>query len=359
MELTLRLFFVIVRLALGVLLLSDISFQSAHHIVHQFPVQNAGLAPMALGIIEYNYFPYLITPAFWWYFPAILLDGRSATPMPPPSPCSRDTCTSYFLPGYITTLTYENGNNLTSSNYSTADTFITIDAPGYQLDFRPPAPDDPPVTLHDCQIYGYQKMGIEICLKQIDNSTFIAGTPLRNANLIQAWAVCPPDVQNASQCLVVGLPWQAYAPLNTKMTISSRRATTAFDRRNGTITEIMSLSDPTPTNYTVKDFFTFYDIMFYLNTSSPAMFTSTNYDFILSIANYFQTPLTQQIDQESTISTLQQFLAASIVLFNPASWPGVTVAPLPDNMGKQAALGISSTRVTSTPGNWANLGNSW
>jgi hypothetical protein len=171
-----RLIFVIIRLALGVLLLSDISFQPAFRIVDQFPIEGAGVPPMTSAVTNYPFFSYLVTPKFWWYFPAVLIDGKSAIPIPPPSNCTSDKCSSYFMPGYITSVNYTEGYNLTDSNYTNADTFITIDAPGYQLDFGPLEPDDPPVTLQDCRVYGYNELAVEICLKKTDNSTFIAGT---------------------------------------------------------------------------------------------------------------------------------------------------------------------------------------
>jgi hypothetical protein len=127
------------------------------------------------------------------------------------------------------------------------------------------------------------------------------------------------------------------------MTISGRQATTAFDRRNGSITDLISLSDSSPTNYTAEDFFSVYDVMFALYTNSSVPITvTTNYDFILAIGSYFANPSVAQIDEDSTLSKVQQFLATSLLLFTPVSWPGV--APLTD-MGTQAALGIQNVRV--------------
>jgi hypothetical protein len=123
-------------------------------------------------------FSFKITALFWFYFPGVLFDGRNSIPISPPSNCTGDKCSSYFIPGYLSTVNYTADYNITASNYSTADTFITIDAPGYQVDFGPPESSDPPVTLQDCQLFGYDKMSLQICLKQIDSSTFIAGKRL-------------------------------------------------------------------------------------------------------------------------------------------------------------------------------------
>jgi hypothetical protein len=128
------------------------------------------------------------------------------------------------------------------------------------------------------------------------------------------------------------------------MTVLSRRATTAFNRRNGTITDIISWSDPSPTNYTVDNFFSIYKIMFALDTNSTVPIqTTVNYDFLYIIGSYLSSPSVSQIDQDSTISKVQQFLATSLILFTPINWPGAT--PLTD-MGTQAALGTQNDRVT-------------
>ena len=298
---------------------------------------------MTTNIINADFFPDQITAQFWWYFPAVLIDGKSAKPISPSPNCMSDKCTSYFLPGYISLVNYVDGYNLTASNYSDAGTFITIDAPGYQLDFAPPDPSDPPVTLQDCELLGYPKLSVEICLKQIDQSTFIAGTSFLHIGLTKAWAVCPSATRGAAQCLVPGLPWQTYAPLNTKMTILSRRATTAFDRRNGTITDFINLSDPIPTNYTVDNFFAIYKVMFFLPLNATVPITATiNYEFIAAIASFFADETVIQIDQDSNLSKMQQFLATSILTFNNQTWarPGPEWDP-----GTQAALGTHSLRV--------------
>jgi len=145
--------------------------------------------------------------------------------------------------------------------------------------------------------------------------------------------------------MVPGLPWQTYAPSNTKMTILSRRATTAFDRRNGTITDFIHLSDPTPTNYTVKNFFAIYEVMFYIPSNATVPITATiNYEFIEAITSFFADDTVIQIDLDSNLSKMQQFLATSILIFNNQTWarPGPEWEP-----GTQAALGTKSLRVYS------------
>jgi hypothetical protein len=131
------------------------------------------------------------------------------------------------------------------------------------------------------------------------------------------------------------------------MTVLSRRATTAFNRHNGTITDIISWSDPSPTNYTVENFFSIYNIMFALNTNSTVPIqTTVNYAFLYIIGSYLSSPSVSQIDVDSTISKVQQFLATSLILFTPINWPGVAPVTELTDMGKQAALGTQNIRVT-------------
>src|SRR5271169_348817 len=83
-----------------------------------------------------------------------------------------------------------------------------------------------------------------------------------------AWSACPSLESHENACLN-STDWRLHVPVNTKMTISGRRATTVFDRSNLTITEILSISEPTPTSYSADDFFIFYDILFSVNQSEP------------------------------------------------------------------------------------------
>jgi hypothetical protein len=140
------------------------------------------------------------------------------------------------------------------------------------------------------------------------------------------------------------------------MTVLSRRATTAFNRRNGTITDIISWSDPSPTNYTVDNFFSIYKIMFALDSNSTVPIqTTVNYDFLYIIGSYLSSPSVSQIDEDSTISKVQQFLATSVILFTPINWPGATPATPLTDMGTQAALGTQNVRVTQLQESYSDV----
>jgi hypothetical protein len=147
--------------------------------------------------------------------------------------------------------------------------------------------------------------------------------------------------------------WQLDAALNTNLTILERRATTVFDRSNLTIIDILSISDPTPTNYTTDDFFTFYDILFAVN-ETEAFYKSTVQYSLVSILwavinsnsdgqNWFD------IGGVTVVSDLQQVLATIPLVFNSMYWefpPNFTVDL---NLGKSIALAIPRYRVAPRP----------
>jgi hypothetical protein len=126
------------------------------------------------------------------------------------------------------------------------------------------------------------------------------------------------------------------------MTVTSRRATTVFDRFNATIVDILDFTDPIPTNYTAEDFFTFYDIIFKIDPSTNFWMKTTQFLFLLGIQSYleFSTSTQNQTGADDRLSRLQEFLATPIFLFNN----GVYGGPV-SNVGKSAALAIPSYRV--------------
>jgi len=126
--------------------------------------------------------------------------------------------------------------------------------------------------LNDCRLYGISDVAIQICMMNED------------ASFLAAWNACPYNVSGQNACLT-STDWRVVDTLNTKMTISERRATTTYDRSNLTIMDVVDLSPPIPTNYTAEDFFFFYDIIFATNQnqsnfSTTAIPTSYNGGFI-------------------------------------------------------------------------------
>ena len=136
--------------------------------------------------------------------------------------------------------------------------------------------------------------------------------------------------------------------MNTKLTISSRRATTAFDRFNATITDVYDFSSANQTNFTAAEFLTFFDIVFDINQNDTNWFKSTQYLFMVGIASYLETPSNTQngTGADDRLSRLREFLATPVFAFNMGVYN--SSAPEPD-MGTQAALATPSYRVLIHP----------
>jgi hypothetical protein len=168
----------LLRVALGVVLLADVSFQRTYHSVHQIPVLQAGLPPMNTTFPSTDWFQITATDYFWFYFPALLADAKISEPVAPVS-CTGLGCQGYFLPGLPSYIHFDPTTpNLTATEYPDATTFIQQNAPGYQLDFSDiDVNKDPSVTLEDCRVYGLSILALQICLKQ-DNNSMLAGTTL-------------------------------------------------------------------------------------------------------------------------------------------------------------------------------------
>ena len=67
---------------------------------------------------------------------------------------------------------------ITANQYPKAISYITNDAPGYQLDFQQiDRVKDPNMMMSDCRLYGWDTTAIQICLKSVHNS-MLAGKPI-------------------------------------------------------------------------------------------------------------------------------------------------------------------------------------
>jgi hypothetical protein len=133
---------------------------------------------MNTTLIQNTLFKAEITETFWWYFPAILADGKISKNVAPLT-CSGDSCTSYFLPGPLSIVQFDPSSPMIApTDYPTATTFIQQDAPGYQLDFYPIGTNDPAFTSDDCRVLGVNILAIQMCLKQTNTSLLTC-----NANL--------------------------------------------------------------------------------------------------------------------------------------------------------------------------------
>jgi len=173
----------LLRCALGVALLSDISFRPIYPKVGDIPVQQAGLSRMDPGLLKSVSFTNTITETFWWYFPAILADGKVSQSVDPIT-CSGDLCDSYFFPGPLSIVQFNpNTSAIQNSDYPLATAFIQEDAPGYQIDFSPIESSDPSMTLDDCQVYGLSVLAFQLCLKSSRDSILAGNTSEKSVNV--------------------------------------------------------------------------------------------------------------------------------------------------------------------------------
>ena len=170
-----RLLFVVLRIALAVLLLSDVSTQPVYTEVYESPVLYSGLSPINTAITEYDGISEYANTEFFWYYNTIFSDTRNVRVVEPLSCPPGEVCNSYFMPGNPSTLIPDTSQpQITAENFPDATSFIQHDAPGYQLDFSPIKSDGPPIYLRNCKRYGASDVAIEICLQNV-NGSFMAG----------------------------------------------------------------------------------------------------------------------------------------------------------------------------------------
>ena len=161
-------FFTLLRGALGVVLLSNISFNSAYHGVSLFPV-TAGLSLINASIAD-QLTSNLAAVTFASYYRSILLDNTHVIRIPPLS-CSGDDCFSYFLPGGLDSIFPRPSSY---QQFPAATAYVVNDAPGYQIEFYPISSSDPQLMTGDCQVFGTPFSALQICIKKVD-SNLIAG----------------------------------------------------------------------------------------------------------------------------------------------------------------------------------------
>jgi len=170
--------------------------------------------------------------------------------------------------------------------------------------------------------------------------------------LTLAWSACPQSAMVTKACLLNATDttnWQLEGSINTKLTISERRATTVFDRSNLTIIDIHNISDPTPTNYTADDFFAFYDILFAVNETEPFYNVTTQYSLVTILWAIVNANGQNRFDigNVTPVSSLQQLLATIPLVFNSMLWQFSESFPSNLNLGKSIALAIPTYRVAT------------
>lgn len=163
------------RIALGVVLLSDVSFRASYRPVHQVSVIQAGLSPLDPSFAHTEMFGSFGTDYFSFYYASLLSDGKVARSVAPIS-CSDPSCQAFFIPGPTSVIQFDPAQpNITASLLPAASAVIQYDAPGYQIDFSPiDYQNAPPITLEDCHLYGIDGLAMQLCLKDF-NGSIIAG----------------------------------------------------------------------------------------------------------------------------------------------------------------------------------------
>lgn len=169
-QIDIRLFFTVLRGALAIILLSDISFHTTYPVISESTILHAGLSPLNTSIANLTGFNEDATSEFWGSFTSIMTDPAVTTV--PPLSCSGPSCQAYFLPGTMSIVDF--GPSLEPIQKDNFTVFIVNDAPGYQIEYSPVTTADPPLVDTDCEIYGVPWAAIQICIKKAQIG-FISG----------------------------------------------------------------------------------------------------------------------------------------------------------------------------------------
>ena len=131
------------------------------------------------------------------------------------------------------------------------------------------------------------------------------------------------------------------ADISTAVKISMRRATTAFDRSNLTIMDVLDLGNEiTGTNYSADEFFQFYNQALSIDMNQT---TSVQENFLVACWSYLS--VAQEENQgpgESGLSILRSLLAVPVLQCNNLALGG----PIPDDLGRSISIANINYRVT-------------
>jgi hypothetical protein len=134
-------------------------------------------------------------------------------------------------------------------------------------------------------------------------------------------------------------------PFSSKITITKRTATTAFDRYNYAILNIVDFAEEmTVANYGPGDYFPIFDAVFNIDFTQPAWNATTQYDFLLAIWSYLSSRINTELSTgaDEGMTKLRQLFAVPIFVFNNAVFTG---GPLPDDLGKSINVSTVSYKV--------------
>lgn len=275
------------------------------------------------------------TVPFWYFYSAALTDGAYVAPVSPM--CPGRECLSYFFPGGIREVF---PSPPTIQGYDSADGFIVYDTPGFQIDFYPTT-SAITWSVSDCKIYGPSHAnGLGICMKQAGND-IIAGTSCVLILLIPGLNVCESSSNSTESCFT-NTTWLE-ATNSTQVTINQRFATTVYGRTNYTILDFLEFTEPVSANYTVDEFFQFYDMAFDFDSNTPSsqtnfmFFEALNYDIVGQSSGF--------IDLTEAAAHLRRLIAIPVSVFNDRFLDPLGNDLPKDNMNRTAALAVGENRV--------------
>jgi hypothetical protein len=139
--------------------------------------------------------------------------------------------------------------------------------------------------------------------------------------------------------------WRTNITYATKMTITKRRATTAFDRANATILDIIDLPDyKEPTNYGPEEFFGIFNRTFFIDNDDINNIKTIEFQFLNVLTSFLSIVGTEVQINEEAFYALRSLMSIPVMLYNNAV---LGDGPPPADLGKSATVAIPSYRVTS------------
>ncbi len=134
------------------------------------------------------------------------------------------------------------------------------------------------------------------------------------------------------------------------MTILSRNASTVFNRTDFNILQVMDLSPPIPQLYAPNVFFSFFDVIFSINTTQPDFDQSSQYALLFMLSNYLQRSRDDLLDTGGGTRKLrlQDFLATPIAVFNDGRFP-VSNEDVVPGMGTSISMAVPGYQVCLPP----------
>ena len=225
-----RLFLVLVRIAIGSILLSDTVITPSLVSTTDPEIVDSGYGSFNSSLVNGKspdeiVISLLIQPG------SFLIDPADVVTFPPfdPTCASSDECFSVVFPGGV-----PDGLNISTDPTDDGFVYVIVNATGVQLDFfAGPEPSFEPV---DCSVHGTNTSGLAACVKNVNNSLYFG------------WSLCPQNLIATGGC-TENLTWSTSPTLDTWLSVSSLVTTTAYSLGN---LSILSVTPETNSQYFVN-----------------------------------------------------------------------------------------------------------